>query len=41
MSRSAAADNLFELATRLDRLVALAKRETAAFDEQALRRRAV
>ena len=28
-------------ATRLDRLVALAKRETAAFDEQALRRRAV
>ena len=28
-------------ATRLDRLGALAKRETAAFDEQALRRRAV
>lgn len=28
-------------ATRLDRLVALAKRETAAFNEQALRRRAV
>ena len=28
-------------ATRIDRLVALAKRETAAFDEQALRRRAV